>query len=121
MNWMIVLAASILLTFLLPPLRQRLYTAAIMKMMRRMNFIPRVSETERAAIEAGTAWVEKEFFKGQPNLKTILNQPMPKLNDEEQRFLDQQTEKLCSMIDDWKIWKDREMPADVWDYIRREK
>jgi acyl-CoA dehydrogenase len=121
MNPGLVFLVLFALTFLLPPIRQRLYTSGVMKLMKRFNFIPRISETERTAIEAGTAWVEKEFFKGQPNLKTLLHQPIPRLTEAESRFLDNQVETLCSMIDDWKIWKNRDISPELWNYIRKEK
>jgi len=115
-----VLVALILLVFI-PPIRRLLLSSPILWVMKKMHLVPSISETEKQAIEAGSAWVEKEFFSGKPNLKTLLSQPMPVFTHDERLFLDQQVEKLCLMIDDWKMWRTRDLPADVWDYIRKEK
>jgi acyl-CoA dehydrogenase len=89
--------------------------------MKKMNLVPAISETEKQAIEAGAAWMEKEFFSGKPSIQTLLNQPVPKLTKEEQDFLNHQVETLCLMIDDWKLWSTKKLPDDVWDYICKEK
>lgn len=112
---------SLLFLVLVPPFRRQIFSRPILFIMKKMNLVPHISETEQQAIEAGTAWMEKEFFRGNPNLKTLLNQPMPTLTEEEQKFLDEQVETVCLMIDDWKLWRTRELPKDVWDYIRKEK
>lgn len=119
MSFALIVLVLIVLSFLIAPIRRNLYSAPVMKLMKR--FVPKISDTERAAIEAGTAWVEKEFFNGQPKLDQLLDQPQPRLTDEERHFLDHQVETLCSMIDDWKIWKTRSIDPEVWQYILKEK
>jgi len=115
----IILAITILGS--VPAIRRTLLSRPLMGLMKALKIAPSISDTERTAIEAGSAWIEKEFFKGTPDLKLILNQPVPKLTPEEQAFVDQQVETLCRMIDDWKHWKTRILQEDVWTYIRKEK
>jgi acyl-CoA dehydrogenase len=112
---------GLLFLMVIPPLRRPILSRPILFMMKKMNMVPTISETEQQAIEAGTAWMEKEFFRGNPNLDTLLSQPVPTLTAEEQKFLNEQVETVCLMIDDWKLWRTRELPKDVWDYIRKEK
>ena len=48
------------------------------------NLVPRISETERAALEAGTVWVDGEFFSGRPDFQRMLAEPYPRLDAREQ-------------------------------------
>lgn len=103
------------------PVRAMLISSLVLKTFKALNLIPAISETERVAIEAGVVWVEKELFSGKPNFKMMMNESYPSLTSEEQAFIDGPVEKLCSMIDDWRIQQDREIPADVMNYIKKER
>jgi acyl-CoA dehydrogenase len=109
------------LIFIVQPLRAQIISRGLMAIFKKIKIIPEISETEKQAIEAGTAWVEKDFFSGVPDLKTILSQPVPTLTLEEESFLNHQVETLCQMVDDWKLWKERDLSANAWAYIRKEK
>jgi len=60
-------------------------TQAIFKAFRRA--LPTMSDTERAALEAGTVWIEADLFCGRPNFKRVLSLPKPQLSAEEQAFI----------------------------------
>jgi len=84
--------------------------------------IPTISQTERAAIEAGDTWWEKELFCGRPHWKKLWAIPRPTLSPEEQAFLNNQVEHVCSLLNDWEIvYQEHDLPAVVWDYLKREK
>lgn len=84
--------------------------------------LPTISSTEHAAIEAGDTWWEKELFCGRPNWKQLLSFPRPQLSTEEQHFLNHQVDHLCSLLNDWDIvYNERNLPQDVWDYLKQEK
>lgn len=84
--------------------------------------LPPVSETERAALEAGDIWWEAELFCGRPNWKKMLDLSAPGLTTEEQQFIANQTKTLCGQLDDWQITHQHcDLPKEVWDYIIREK
>ncbi|MEX1099027.1 MAG: acyl-CoA dehydrogenase family protein, partial [Bacteriovoracaceae bacterium] len=85
------------------------------------KILPSISDTEKTALEAGSVWVEKDFFSGRPNFKKLKKEAYPSLNEEEKRFIDVQVNELCKLINDWEIWQNREIPQDVWDYIKKEK
>lgn len=110
---------AVSLIFLITPIRRTLVSSVVMKTMKALKLIPQISATERTALEAGVVWMEAELFSGHPNFKTMLNEPYPKLKPDEQKFLDNECEQLCSMIDDYKLYKTRKLPTDVFDFIRR--
>ena len=82
--------------------------------------LPRLSETERQALEAGTVWVEADLFAGRPRLGSLSALPYPELSDRERAFLDGPVEAVCRMVDPWTLARDKELPPRVWDFLRRE-
>jgi acyl-CoA dehydrogenase len=105
---------------ILPPLRENILSRLIMNILR--PFMPAISETERAALEAGAVWVEKDLFSGEPDLKKLIqDEAYPRMTSEEQAFLDNQVNELCGLIDHWEIYRTRNLSKRVWDYIKKEK
>ena len=81
--------------------------------------MPKLSSTEREALEAGTVWWDGELFSGKPRWRRLLRQPAPALTGREQKFIDGPVEELCLMLDDWEICdKYRDLPEPVWQFIR---
>lgn len=118
------LTGLVLLAFLVvlvPPLRQNVVTRPVMAFMEKAGFLPTISETERTAIEAGTVWVDGELFSGAPDFDRILRESYPELDEDEQAFLDNEVEELCSMVDDWEVWQSRDLPPKVWDYLKEKR
>lgn len=111
--------AAVAVIFNIKPLRAVIVTAPVMKLMK--GFLPKISETERTALEAGVVWVEKDLFSGKPDFKKILNEPYPQLTQEEKDFMNGPVERLCAALDDWKIWQSRELPQEAWDIIKKER
>ena len=107
--------------FVVTPIRRAIVTRTLMKILNRFNIFPRISETERTALLAGKTWVEKEFFSGRPQLQKLFTEPKAQMTEEEVHFLNNETQTLCSMIDDWKIYKTRKIPDQVDQYIREKK
>lgn len=117
----LIVAAVIAVIFNIKPIRAAIVSSLVMNTMKKLGLIPKISETERAALDAGKVWAEAELFSGKPNLKRLLNETYPSLNAEEQAFMDGPVEELCNLIDDWEITKKRAMPKEVWDFLRKEK
>ena len=84
--------------------------------------LPRLSDTEREAIEAGDVWWDAELFTGNPDWRKLLAFAPAKLSEEEQQFLSGPVEELCRMLDDWKInWQWHDLPPEVWDFLKSRK
>src|ERR1700748_3775992 len=83
---------------------------------------PAMSDTEREALEAGDVWWDADLFTGNPDWAKLLSNTPAALTDEEKAFLTGPVDELCAMLDDWKInWEWRDLPPEVWDYIKRKK
>lgn len=96
--------------------RKRRVTAPIFSLFRQA--LPAMSQTEKDALEAGTVWWEGDLFAGQPDWAKLLAYPWPVLTPEEQAFLDDDTETLCSLTRDWDAVTRNDLAPEVWDFIR---
>ena len=83
--------------------------------------MPKISNTESAALNAGTVGFDGEIFSGSPSLTNLIRKYDISLSKEEQEFMDDQVNKLCSILDDYQITLDRDLPGHVWEYMKREK
>src|SRR6478752_2638228 len=84
--------------------------------------LPPMSDTEREALEAGDVWWDADLFAGNPDWSKLLGYAPATLTAEEQAFLNGPVDALCAMLDEWKIsWELRDLPEEVWDFIKREK
>jgi acyl-CoA dehydrogenase len=82
---------------------------------------PKMSRTEREALEAGTVSWEAELFNGKPDFKKYLSIPAAKLSDEEKAFIEGPVEKLCDMINDWEITHQlADLPESIWKFLKDE-
>ena len=119
--WAWISLGVLALIFNIPQLRQRLITVYIVKAIAALKLLPKISDTEREAIEAGNVWVDGEFFSGKPNFKRLFSEPYPQLSPEIKSFLDNQVEKVCQMATDWEIHVRKDLPPEVWDYLKQER
>ncbi|MBY0451710.1 MAG: acyl-CoA dehydrogenase, partial [Bdellovibrionaceae bacterium] len=110
--------AVVMLVFLAKPIRTVLVSNFVMGIMKKLGVVPQISATERTALEAGVVWIEKDLFSGQPDFTKILTEPYAKLTPEEQAYVDGPVEELCRLCDPWKIWQHREVPKEVWDFLK---
>ncbi len=92
--------------------------SALMNYMRTNNVLPRISDTERQALEAGTVWIDGQLFAGNPDFKQIMAEPYSQLSEEEQAFLDGPAEQLCQMIDTYEVERTRRAPDDAVEFIK---
>lgn len=115
-----ILLAGFLL-FLIKPLRAATMSKLVLTIFQKMGFLPKISETERVALDAGVTWVEKDLFSGKPDFQKLMNETYPNLTAEEKAFMEGPVERLCEKIDAWKIWKTKDIDQEVWDFIKREK
>ena len=74
------------------------------------------------ALNAGDSWWEKDLFQGQPDFNKLHSLKKFELTAEEQSFLDNETEQLCAMIDDWQATHhDKDLSVEVWNFLREKK
>jgi len=115
--WLVLLPTLAIAAVLnLPGLRTRLLTKPSYELLRRT--MPSISTTEREALEAGTTWWEKELFSGQPDWGMYSDIDLPQLTDKEQRFIDNEVEQLCELVDEWDIEQRKDLSPEAWDYLR---
>ncbi len=97
--------------------RLRWISEPLLTIFRRIT--PRMSQTEREALDAGSVWWDGELFSGRPKWKKLRQLPAPQLSAEEQAFLDGPVDKLCDMLNDWEITEEREdLPPEAWAFIK---
>ena len=119
--WLWSITAPPLVVLTLPFLRRPLLSARILGLLRSSGFMPQISDTEREAIGAGTVWLDGELFSGRPDLRKIAAADYPDLTDEERAFVDGPVSRACAMTDDWQTWQERDLPQQVWDFLKQER
>lgn len=87
--------------------------------LRAKNSIPKLSVTEETALNAGDTWFEQDVFRGTLDFDK-LDLIHTELTEDEQDFLENQVNILCSMLDEWSIGQARDLPKNVWDYIKKQ-
>lgn len=115
--WLVLI--SVLVVALVPSVRKQVFMKPMLAYFKKV--LPPMSETEAAALEAGTVWWERELFSGKPEWQQLRQAEGAKLSEEEQSFLDNQVNTLCAMVDDWQVSSELyDLPANVWKYLREE-
>ena len=115
--WFIVL---ILILINIVPLRRSRLSKPLLNVYKRM--VPKMSKTEKEALEAGGVWWEGELFSGMPNWDVLMTMPQPELSVDEKKFLNGPCEKLCEMLNDWEISHHRgDLPEEIWKFFKSEK
>lgn len=93
----------------------------LLSAMRKRGVLPEMSETERAALEAGDTWADAELFSGRPDFRKLLAEPYPGLTRAEQDFLDGPVEEVCRLIDPQEVQRTQDLSPAVWDCLRRHR
>lgn len=91
----------------------------LMNWMRRNRILPKISDTERQALEAGDVWIEADIFAGKADFKRLLSEGYHQLPPDEQAFLDGPCETLMHMVSDYELSRTRRLPPEVFDFIAR--
>jgi acyl-CoA dehydrogenase len=116
-RWSYGIVTVSLAGFAIKSLRRLLISNRLFSIYRKV--MPKLSSTEREALEAGTVWWDAELFSGKPRWRRLLRQPAPHLSSPEQEFINGPVEELCLMLDDWEIsYENQDMPEHVWQFIR---
>lgn len=80
---------------------------------------PVISQTEQTALNAGDNWFEQDIFQGKPDFNKLHSLKKFELTAEEKSFLENETTRLCEMLDDWQInYQQKDLSIEAWDFIR---
>lgn len=90
----------------------------LMKWMQANRILPKISATERLALEAGTVWIDGEIFSGNPDFRKILAESYNRLSPEERAFVDGPVDELCRMLDVDAIRRTRKLPDEALAFIK---
>ena len=114
---MVWLPVVVLAALSIPALHRQLLVEPAFDAIRRI--LPKVSDTEAQALEAGTIGFDAELFSGRPDWARLRAVPPVILTAEEQAFLDGPTHELCGMIDDWQVrHTQKKIPESIWDFVK---
>lgn len=116
------IAYAVLATiFNILPFRRIFVSTWILKLFRLLRFMPKMSAVEKAAINAGNVWIQRELFSGKPDFKKLLSENYPELTAEEKDFLNGPVEELCALVNDWEIYQQREIPPSIWELFKKHR
>jgi acyl-CoA dehydrogenase len=119
--WIWALAALATIVLFAGPLRRALVVRPTMRLLRRRGVFPRVSVTEREALEAGDVWLEGQIFSGRPDLDRLASSPYPPPTEEERAFLAGPVEEVCRITRDWDVHVRRDLSPETWAFLKRER
>jgi acyl-CoA dehydrogenase len=113
--WLFAIAFGLLAV---PAIRRAALIPPVFKFVK--GTLPKVSDTETQALEAGTVGFDAELFSGTPDWDKLRAIAPIVLTPEEQAFLDGPTEELCRVINDWQVrHATREVPQSIWDFLKQ--
>ncbi|MBI1302155.1 MAG: acyl-CoA dehydrogenase [Alphaproteobacteria bacterium] len=83
----------------------------------------KISPSQRVALEAGDALVERSLFAGNPDWKTVLEMEEQRLTDAEQSFIDNEVTQLCEMLEEWGNHhsEEEDIPEQAWQFMKDNK
>ncbi|MGI9522385.1 MAG: acyl-CoA dehydrogenase [Hyphomicrobiaceae bacterium] len=98
--------------------RKAIVTGPAFDLVRRL--LPKISSTEKQALDAGTIGFDQELFSGRPDWDKLRKVSPVHLTANERAFLNGPTDQLCRMIDDWQIrHTEKEIPEPIWQFIKQ--
>lgn len=114
--WLLLLAVIVAVVIILHVEAVR-FAISDLLFKRASRSMPTLSKTEEEALNAGDTWLEKDIFTGTPDWKKLAS-ISTELTPEEQSFVDNETQTLCSMVDEWEVSQALDLPASVWTYLK---
>jgi acyl-CoA dehydrogenase len=99
--------------------RRELVTRRLMPVIGRR--LPRLGDTEREALEAGSVGWDGELFRGSPDWQRLLAFRVSDLSRAERAFLDGPLDEICRGLDDWDVYLRGDLPPEIWERLRSER
>ncbi|PSU36818.1 acyl-CoA dehydrogenase FadE [Photobacterium phosphoreum] len=117
-SWLIFAVIALVLNT--PILRKKFITHYALNSFK--SIMPKMSQTEQEAIDAGTVWWEADLFSGKPDWNKLHAIQAPTLTPAEQAFLDGPVNDVCRMVNDFHITHDlADLPPEVWLHLKQHK
>ena len=113
----VLVAAAGVVVLGVPAIRRHLLGRPAMAVLRPL--LPRIGDTERAALDAGTVWWDRELFSGRPRWRMLIDFTPRPLSERERAFLDGPVEELCAMVREWDVGRAGDLPPAAWDFMKR--
>ena len=107
---------GVTLIYALRPLRRALVTRPLFPLVK--SILPKMSETEKAALDAGTIGWDGELFSGAPRMRELLNAKLRDLDERERAFLREKLDPLCARLDDDEVTRAGNLSPEIWSEIR---
>lgn len=85
------------------------------------NKMPKISQTEQDAIDAGDTWIEADIFNGDINWDYIFKTNIDTLSEKEINFINKKVIPLLKKIDNEKIKELNDLPKPIWDKLKKDK
>lgn len=112
-----LLAAVVLIPLNVTSVRRQYLSSEAFKLYKKM--MPKMSNTEKEALEAGTITWEGDLFSGSPDFASLLKRSQGSINNEERDFIETKVTKLCHMIDEWQVTHhDLDLSKEAWSFIK---
>lgn len=118
--WLLVFTLIMLVPLSLKKVRKQIISQSALNFFQRV--MPAMSETEKAAIDAGTTWWESDLFSGKPDWKKLHQYHQPTLSVEEKAFLEGPVVEACRMASDFNITHHlADLPPELWAYLKKHR
>lgn len=101
--------------------RKNYISKPLLGIINKLKLLPSISQTEKIALRSGDIWIDGHFFNGDLDFKTILNEPYPKLSDEEEEFLNTKADEVCKNSNDFEIFANNDLSKETWEYLKINK
>ena len=116
--WSYWLMTAAVAALAIPALRRAVLVRPAFKIVK--GVLPKVSDTEQQALDAGTVGFDAELFSGTPDWTKLRAVPPIVLTAQERAFLDGPVEELCALINDWNVrHTNREISEEIWAFVKK--
>lgn len=118
--WTLFIALLLMTPLNLKTVRKKIISQTAFNYFQRV--MPAMSQTEKAAIEAGTTWWESDLFSGRPDWHKLHRYQQPALSAEEQAFIEGPVVEACRMAADFTITHQlADLPPELWAHLKKHR
>ena len=101
------------------PLRRRVVTWWVLRLIK--PILPRMGDTERIALEAGTVWWDGDLFSGSPDWRKFLAFTPQQMSPKERAFVEGPVEELCTMVHEWEVAQRGDLSPATWAFLKQHR